>query len=134
MKGRIKPVRVKYVRKRTGKVVPYDSRFIERAIRLAAVSAGDYHEEAVEQTLDRIEAHLADQEDETIQIEAVQDLVERAMFEVGRFETAKAYILYRMDKEKSRGLYVWKDGRLRKEFLSPYKHAPHLRTQRGSLV
>ena len=127
-------VRVKYVKKRTGKVVPYDGRFIERAIRLAAVSAGNYEESVVTDAIAHIEKHLADQPDEIIQIEAVQDLVERALFEAGRFDVAKAYILYRMDKEKSRGLYEHRDGLLRKEFLSPFKHAPGPMQQLGSFV
>ena len=44
-------MKVKYVRKRTGRVVPYDSRFIARAIHLAAASAGDYDEEAAAQAV-----------------------------------------------------------------------------------
>ena len=127
-------MRVKYVKKRTGKVVPYDGRFIERAIRLAAVSAGNYEESVVTDAIAHIEKHLADQPDEIIQIEAVQDLVERALFEAGRFDVAKAYILYRMDKEKSRGLYEHRDGLLHKEFLSPFKHAPGPMQQLGSFV
>ncbi len=127
-------MRIKYVTKRTGKTVPYDGRFIARAVRLAAVSAGDYDEQMIEDVMKHVEAHLAEREEETIQIEQVQDLVERALFEVGHFDTAKAYILYRVDKEKSRGLYEWKDGKLSKEFLSPYKHAGNPMRQLGSFV
>ena len=93
---------VQYVKKRTGRVVPYDRRFIERAIQLAANSAGEYEEAYIEATLRRVEEQLAKRTDATIAIEEIQDLVERSLFEEGHFETAKAYILYRVDKERSR--------------------------------
>ena len=67
-------------------------------------------------------------------IEAIQDAVEEALFEQGRFKTAKAYILYRMEKEKTRGVADWKEGLLSREFLSKYKHAPSPMGELGSFV
>lgn len=125
---------IRNVKKRTGKVVPYDSRFIARAIQLAANSAGEYDEAYVTSTLKRIEEQLAQRTESEIPIEEIQDLVERCLFEEGRFETAKAYILYRVDKERSRNLYERRDGLLTKEFLSPYKHARGPMEQLGSFV
>ena len=52
-------MRIKYVTKRTGKTVAYDGRYIARAVRLAAVSAGDYDEDMVEQVMQHVEAHLS---------------------------------------------------------------------------
>lgn len=127
-------VNVKFVRKRTGKVVAYDRRFIERAIQLAANSAGEYEEGPIEATLLRVENRLAARTEETVAIEDIQDMVERALFEEGRFETAKAYILYRVDKERSRNLYERRDGLLSKEFLSAYKHSRGPMAQLGSFV
>ena len=60
--------------------------------------------------------------------------MEESLFEHDRFRTAKAYILYRMDKEKTRGLVEWKDGLLSREFLSRYKHAPNPMGELGSFV
>lgn len=125
---------IRNVKKRTGKVVPYDSQFIARAIQLAANSAGEYDEAYVASTLKRIEEQLAQRTESVIPIEEIQDLVERCLFEEGRFETAKAYILYRVDKERSRSLYERRDGLLTKEFLSPYKHARGPMEQLGSFV
>ena len=52
-------MRIKYVTKRTGKTVAYDGRYIARAVRLAAVSAGDYDEDMVEQVMQHVESHLS---------------------------------------------------------------------------
>ena len=125
---------VQYVKKRTGRVVPYDRRFIERAIQLAANSAGEYEEAYIEATLRRVEEQLAKRTDATIAIEEIQDLVEHSLFEEGHFETAKAYILYRVDKERSRSQTERSRGLLTKEFLSPYKHSRGPMQQLGSFV
>ena len=67
-------------------------------------------------------------------IETIQDAVEESLFEQDHFPTAKAYILYRVDKEKTRGRVEWKEGLLTREFLSPYKHAPNPMGELGSFV
>ena len=122
------------VRKRNGNIVDYDREFIVRAVTLAAAAAGEHGDEAVQRVVDDVEAKLVQSGAEILDIEAIQDAVEEALFEQGRFKTAKAYILYRMEKEKTRGVADWKEGLLSREFLSKYKHAPSPMGELGSFV
>ncbi len=122
------------VRKRSGTIVPFDKEFIVRAISLAAAAAGEHGEEAAQQAADAVEARLRQNADGIVDIEHIQDTVEEVLFEQQRFKTAKAYILYRIEKEKTRDSEDWQEGLLRKEFLSPYKHAPNPMEQLGSFV
>ena len=100
------------VRKRNGNIVEYDREFIVRAVTLAAAAAGEHGDEAVQRVVDGVEIALTKRQERIVDIETIQDAVEQELFEQGRFRTAKAYILYRMDKEKTRGLVEWKDGLL----------------------
>lgn len=122
------------VRKRNGKVVAFDGAFILRAVTLAAAAAGEHDEAAARRVTGLVEKKLRDRGDEIVDIETIQDTVEESLFEQGRFPTAKAYILYRMDKDKNRGREGWKDGLLSREFLSHYKHAPSPMGELGSFV
>ena len=122
------------VRKRNGKIVEYDREFIVSEVTLAAAAAGEHGDEAVQRVVDDVEAKLGRSGAEIVDIEAIQDAVEEALFEQGRFKTAKAYILYRMEKEKTRGVADWKEGLLSREFLSKYKHAPSPMGELGSFV
>ena len=97
------------VRKRTGAVVPFDREFISRAISLAAAAAGEHGDEAVQRTTDAIEEKLRAMNQEIVDIEKIQDTVEECLFEQQRFRTAKAYILYRIAKEKERGKEEWRE-------------------------
>jgi len=90
-------VRVTKVRKRDGRIVPFDKEKITEAIWKAAQSVG-----GKDRTLS---AALADEvtriintnfDDNNIPgIEDIQDIVEKVLVENGHFRTAKAYILYR---------------------------------------
>ena len=110
------------VRKRNGNIVDYDREFIVRAVTLAAAAAGE-HDMDVEAVVSGVEKALAKRNERVVDIETIQDAVEESLFEQDHFPTAKAYILYRVDKEKTRGRVEWKEGLLTREFLSPYKHA-----------
>lgn len=122
------------VRKRSGKVVPFNADFIARAIALASAAAGEMDQdmvrEATEITVDRLTAMKC----EIIDIEKVQDMVEETLFEQKYYKTAKAYILYRIEKEKERTKGGWEEGLLSREFLSSYKHAANPMEQLGSFV
>ena len=122
------------VRKRNGNIVDYDREFIARAITLAAAAVGEHDDEATQRVVGRVEGMLLARGEKTVDIETIQDAVEEALFEEGRFKTAKAYIVYRMDKEKTRGREDWKEGLLSREFLSKYKHSATPMAQLGSFV
>ena len=121
------------VRKRNGNIVDYDREFILRAVTLAAAAAGE-HDMDVEAVVDGVEKTLAQRNERVVDIETIQDAVEESLFEHDHFPTAKAYILYRVDKEKTRGRVEWKEGLLTREFLSPYKHAASPMGELGSFV
>lgn len=122
------------VKKRSGRIVPFDREFIRRAVLLAGAACGEHSEEAATAVAAAVTQKLEASGKSIVDIESIQDSVEETLFEQNRFRTAKAYILYRTEKEKERDLDEWKDGLLSKEFLSPYKHAPSPMEQLGAFV
>lgn len=130
----MEPTIVKEVQKRTGEVVPYDLGYIKRAVLLAATSAGEYGSKSVEKAVQLADEHISQLPDRRIGIEQIQDIVEMALFESGCFRTAKAYILYRQDKEKNRDREDSQYGLLSKAFLSKYKHSGNPMSQLGSFI
>ena len=122
------------VRKRSGKVVPFDADFISRAIALASAAAGEHDEDAIREITEAVTAKLQERREEIWDIETIQDTVEETLFEKHQYQTAKAYILYRVEKEKERLAGGQKEGLLKREFLSPYKHAPNPMEQLGAFV
>lgn len=122
------------VRKRSGKVVPFDAEFIHRAVTLAAAAAGEHDPEGVDRVTEAVQARLEAAGQEIVDIERIQDTVEETLFEMQFYRTAKAYILYRMQKEKERTSGQWQEGILTREFLSPYKHMPNPMEQLGAFV
>ena len=122
------------VRKRSGKVVPFDAEFIRRAVTLAAAAAGEHDPDGVDRVTEAVQAKLEAAGQEAVDIERIQDTVEETLFEQQFYRTAKAYILYRMQKEKERASGEWQEGILTREFLSPYKHMPNPMEQLGAFV
>lgn len=123
------------VRKRNGAIVPYDREFIFRAISLAAAAAGEQNVEAINQATNAVEQRIFERCDGIADIETIQDTVEEVLFEQQQHRTVKAYMLYRMEKERLRQEGdEWSNGLLSKDFLSQYKHAPNPMEQLGSFV
>ena len=122
------------VRKRSGKVVPFDANFISRAISLASAAAGEHDEEEIAHITQAVTEKLKARGGEIWDIETIQDTVEETLFDTRHYQTAKAYIRYRLEKEKERASADWKKGLLTQEFLSPYKHAPNPMEQLGAFV
>ena len=56
------------VRKRSGKVVPFDAEFIRRAVTLAAVAAGEHDPDAVDRVTEAVQAKLEAAGQETVDI------------------------------------------------------------------
>lgn len=122
------------VRKRSGTVVPFDPGFIQRAITLAAAAAGEHDEDAIARVTESVAAKLKARGEDTIYIEHIQDTVEETLLEMQLYHTARAYIRYRIEKQKVRTDGAEEDGLLTREFLSPYKHAPNPMGQLGAFV
>ncbi len=122
------------VRKRSGTVVPFDPGFIQRAITLAAAAAGEHDEDAIARVTESVAAKRKARGEDTIYIEHIQDTVEETLLEQQLYHTARAYIRYRIEKQKVRTDGAEEDGLLTREFLSPYKHAPNPMGQLGAFV
>ena len=93
------------VRKRDGRIVPFDSSKIKNAILKAfQVTDGEINEYAqtkAENIANYIEGYYLDV-DETPEIEEIQDLVEKGLMSCKRKDVAKEYILYREERNKIR--------------------------------
>lgn len=95
----------KEVRKREGQIVPFDQDRITHAIEKAMVAAreGDTTKDP-ERASDQIVNALAHKSPSTRipSIEEIQDMVETQLMAMGFTATAKAYILYRNERAKTR--------------------------------
>lgn len=94
---------IEKVRKRDGRVVPFDSEKIVDAIWKAARSVGGKDRTKAEH-LGRIVINVLEGRfgNRTPNVEEVQDLVEKVLIEEGHAKTAKAYILYRKSHQDLR--------------------------------
>ena len=95
---------IKFVRKRDGRLEPFDPKKIEKAILSAAKAVGGEDLERARnitrQTITFLEVLYKG--DRIPTVENVQDLVEKVLIENGHAKTAKAYILYREQHSKLR--------------------------------
>jgi len=95
---------IKFIRKRDGRLEPFDPKKIENAVFTAAKAVGGENREKAQeitrQTVSFLEVLYKD--DRVPTVENVQDLVEKILIENGHAKTAKAYILYREQHAKLR--------------------------------
>ena len=102
--------RIKQVRKRDGRIVPFDDGKIAEAILKAARAVGG-EDRALADELGGVvtlflEKHYSG---DCPGIEDIQDMVEKVLIETGHAKTAKAYILYRQKRAELRErARVWK--------------------------
>jgi anaerobic ribonucleoside-triphosphate reductase len=97
---------MRYVRKRDGKLEPFDQERITNAIWKAAKAVGGKNREQAKFISDEVLAELRSRfgGDGCPTVEEIQDLVEKRLIENGRAQTAKAYILYRKQHQDMREL------------------------------
>ena len=90
--------------KRTGDIVPFDRGRIQGAVTKAIRAVGAPVESSRIHTI--VDGVVADAEarfgEAPPTVEHVQDLVEKALVREGLYEVAKAYILYRADRQRER--------------------------------
>ena len=92
---------VKKIVKRDGTAVPFQSNKIARAMDKAFAETGEKIKQA--HPTDLMAAEITDRiKTETVDIEVVQDMVEKTLMKNGYVKTAKAYILYREDRSRVR--------------------------------
>ena len=92
--------------KRDGKAVDFDLKKISDAITKAFEACKkDYHPDVINLLALRVTSDFASKvKDEKISVEEIQDSVEKTLSEAGYPDVAKAYILYRKQREKTRNI------------------------------
>ncbi|MEM2547163.1 MAG: ATP cone domain-containing protein, partial [Candidatus Bathyarchaeia archaeon] len=97
---------MKFVRKRDGRLEPFDQERITNAIWKAAKAVGGKDRELAKRLSDQVVAELKKRfgEDGVPTVEEIQDVVEKILIENGHARTAKAYILYRKQHQDIREL------------------------------
>jgi anaerobic ribonucleoside-triphosphate reductase len=97
---------MKFVRKRDGRLEPFDQERITNAVWKAAKAVGGKDREQARKISDMVLAELKTRfgEDGVPTVEEIQDIVEKMLIEEGHARTAKAYILYRKQHQDQREL------------------------------
>jgi ribonucleoside-triphosphate reductase len=92
------------VRKRDGRIVPFDRQRIERAIYKAFQAVGEENEVVPRELSITVTQKLFERfgQDTVVDIETIQDVVEETLIENGFAKVAKAYILYRRKRQEAR--------------------------------
>jgi len=89
-------MKIEKIRKRDGRIVDFDQEKITEAIWKAAQAVGGKDRKTAEELSDKVVAILEEKFAGKIpSVEDVQDVVEKVLVENGKYQTAKAYILYR---------------------------------------
>lgn len=94
------------IRKRDGRIVPYDRNRISTAIFKAAQSVGGGDQKRAEVLAQEVERILVQRygDLDIPEVEEIQDIVEKVLIENGHARTAKSYILYRKQRADWRSL------------------------------
>jgi len=97
---------VRFVRKRDGRLEPFDEERIANVVWKAAKAVGGKDRELAKRLSDQVVALLKERfgEEGVPTVEEIQDLVEKVLIEDGHARTAKAYILYRKQHQDMREL------------------------------
>ena len=92
--------------KRDGKIVDFDLKKISEAITMAFdAEERDYNENIIDFLALKVTADFEPKiEDHHIAVEDIQDSVEAVLVQAGYADVAKAYILYRRQREKLRNV------------------------------
>lgn len=117
-----------FIRKRDGQVQVFDILKIENAITKALKETGEGNEviaaNVSKLVYDKLVSLCSNVNDVSAcldgipTVEEVQDLVEQSLMELNLFNTAKAYIIYRNERNKNRQRSVWK----RRVEFKPYEY------------
>ena len=97
--------KIEQIRKRDGRVVPFNRMRIENAILKAAKAVGDGGGKEWAEALSHQVVELVEQRfigDGLPGVEDIQDIVEEVLIKTGHTRVAKAYILYREQRTQAR--------------------------------
>src|SRR5215210_7909816 len=91
------------IRKRDGRIVPFEQSKISNAIYKALIATGKPDYPLADRLGTKVVKKMIQQSEKTVpSVEDAQDMVESILIEEGLSETAKAYILYRHERRKVR--------------------------------
>ena len=110
--------KIEKIKKRDGRIVPFNKRKIVMAILKAMKAVREGDKEAAETIANEVVSSLKKSNKVIPTVEEVQDLVEEALMKKGFYKVAKAYILYRALHNQIRELvdgYLYKKTWLVKE-------------------
>ena len=97
-------IAIESVTKRDGTLAPFDSNRIYNAILKAGNSTNEFGEQEAWLLTGQVLKVLKHKFSEALpSIEQIQDIVEQVLISANYFATAKAYILYRDQRNRSRG-------------------------------
>ncbi|MBN1445529.1 MAG: hypothetical protein JW957_05435 [Candidatus Omnitrophica bacterium] len=95
--------RINQVKKRDGRIVPFDKGKISDAIFKAAQSVGGQDRYLADDLAEAVRMYLETQyKGDMPSVEEIQDIVERVLIKTGHARTAKSYILYRQRRARAR--------------------------------
>ena len=89
------------IKKRDGRLVEFDQCFIQRAIQKDCAEVGEIDCWPITQIASKVAEKCMD----GIDVETIQDYVEQELMTAGATNVAKAYILYRNERNKARARY-----------------------------
>jgi len=96
---------IKYIRKRDGSIVQFDSEKVANAIRKAGETTGEFGPKRASRITTKVLSIVESlYSSKTPGVEDIQDVVETVLLESAFKETAKAYILYREARSQVRDL------------------------------
>jgi uridine kinase len=100
----VRMAKIKLVTKRDGRVVPFTQERITNAIYRAAVAVGGRDKATAQRLSDQVVEILDARysSDQTPAVEEIQDVIEKILIENGHARVAKAYILYRNERNQRR--------------------------------
>lgn len=90
------------IRKRDGRIVPFEQNKITNAIMNAAIKVGGSDRKTAENISNKAIKALETMDISVPDVELVQDIVEKTLIEEGHAKTAKEYILYRANRNRIR--------------------------------
>ena len=93
---------VQCIKKRDGRIVPFDYERIQNAIYKATIAIGEKDLQLSKDLCGLVLTKINSQGRDIIEVEQVQDMVERTLSEQNHFELAKAYIIYRNERTSMR--------------------------------
>lgn len=108
------------VLKRNGNTVSFSEDKIKRAVSKAAISV---NKELQQEQIDAVTAYVVSQTEPgtTIPIKKIQDLVEEGLMNIGEYQIAKSYILFRNEKDSKRDTIGAKAASLKKKLAEDHK-------------